>query len=426
MPTPTRREFLTTGSIAGFGFLGFPLSTTAAVTPWRREARADAVIQIHVAGGMTHLDTFDPKPDAPTDVRGPWGAIDSKIDAEPVGALMRRTAAISDKITIVRSVSHPEAAHSRGTHTVLTGYQPSPAIVFPSFGAVAAHELGSRSELPPYICVPSANSPYLGTGYLEAAHGPFAVGGNPAQSSFRVRDLNPPKGVDEARRERRRQLLHDLDAGCPDLQDAQAVAASEAFYQQANTLIESEPARAAFDLSKESNAMKERYGRSGIGMSCLLARRLVAGGARYVVATSSGWDHHNNIQSALPPRVSQLDRAFAALIADLDAQGMLDRTLVLLTTEFGRTPRINSNGGRDHWSRVFSVALAGGGFARGLAYGRSNATGAQVESDPVSPADLAATVFSQLGIEPHKRLMAPGDRPIDLVRNGRVLDEVLM
>ena len=158
----------------------------------------------------------------------------------------------------------------------------------------------------------------------------------------------------------------------------------------------------------------------------VVAGRLVAGGARYVVATSSGWDHHNNIQSALPPRVGQLDRAFAALIGDLDAQGMLDRTLVLLTTEFGRTPRINSNGGRDHWSRVFSVALAGGGIARGLAFGRSNATGAQVESDPVSPADLAATVFSQLGIEPHKKLMAPGDRPIDLVRNGRVLDEVLL
>ncbi len=427
MQDTSRRDFLALGSCAGLSLLGLPLRLTAAAPdrPRRREARADGVIHIHLGGGLSHIDTFDPKPDAPAEVRGPWSPIKSKLDGEPLSQLLPRTARIADKITVIRSVTHTEAAHDRGTHTVLTGYQPSPAIDYPSLGAVVSHELGSRSELPAYVCSPSAGRA-LGSGYLPQAFGPFGVGGNPSSSSFRVKDLAAPKGVDEARRERRRQLLADLDAGCGTLHQAEAVAASEAFYQQAHALIESREAREAFNLAAESDKAKDAYGRTTLGMSCLLARRLIAGGARYVTANLGGFDHHERIQSGLAARMVEVDRAFAALVSDLDERGMLDRTVVMLTSEFGRTPHINKDGGRDHWSRVFSVALAGGGFARGMAFGRSNATGAEVEENPVRPADLAATVFSMLGIDPHKKLLAPGDRPIDIVRGGRILNEVLM
>lgn len=413
----SRRRFISSSACAGLGW--FSLRAPLRQTP----ARADAVIHIHLAGGLSHLDSFDPKPEAPVEVRGPFATVKSKLDGEPLSELLGRTAKIADKLCVIRSVSHTEADHDRGAHSMLTGFAPSPAIVYPSFGAVVAHELGGRNDLPAYVCVPSPNSEFFGTGYLPSAHGPFAVGGNPANTRFRVRDLSPARPLDDARAARRKQLLHDLDAAHPQAQDS--VAASEEFYRQAYALIESPRARAAFDLAAEPDAMKDRYGRRRLGMSCLLARRLVQGGSRYVVVTGDGFDHHARIQNELPPRLDEVDQAFAALIADLEAQGLLARTLVMLTTEFGRTPRINGDSGRDHWSRVFSVALAGGGVKAGHVHGKSNATGAEVDDAAVHPADLAATAFSLLGLEIDKRLMAAGGRPIDLVRDGRVLDELL-
>jgi hypothetical protein len=308
---------------------------------------------------------------------------------------------------------------------MLTGFQPSPAITYPSLGAVVAHELPARNHLPPYVCVPGTASAFEGTGYLSAAFAPFAIGDNPARANFRVRDLAAGRGVDDTRREQRKRLLHDLDAGFGELGSGDVLAASEAFYQQAWALIESPRAREAFDLAKENDATKDRYGRTSSGLGCLLARRLVQGGVRYVTVNLGGFDHHAQIGRDLAPRLREVDQTFAALVADLDAQGLLAETIVLLTTEFGRTPKLNPDAGRDHWQRVFSVVLAGGGIARGRVHGASNATGAEPEHDPVHPADLAATVFAQLGIDPEKKLMAPGDRPIDLVREGRVLREVL-
>ncbi|HEX6812644.1 MAG TPA: DUF1501 domain-containing protein [Planctomycetota bacterium] len=423
MPDSTRREFLTTGTLFGLG-LAVPLRGGDLPTRPRPPARAQAVIQLHLGGGMSHLDTFDPKPEAPVEVRGPFGTVKSKLQGEPLSDLLRRTAEIADKISVIRSMTHTEADHDRGAHTVLTGFQPSPAITYPSLGAVVAHELGGRNDLPPYVCVPSAGT-FLGTGYLSAAYAPFSVGDNPAGRRFQVRDLNAPQNVDEARRVRRKEMLHELDAGFGELGAGDVLVANEAFYRQAWALIESPAARAAFDLGSEPDAMKDRYGRNGSGMSSLLARRLVQGGARYVVVSLGGFDHHAQIGRELAPRMNEADQAFAALIADLDALGLLDQTLVLLTTEFGRTPRLNNDAGRDHWSRVFSVALAGGGIKRGHVHGSSNATGAEPETDAVRPADVAATVYSLLGIDPDKKLMSPGGRPIDLVREGRVLHEVL-
>lgn len=433
MPQPTRRAFLQRSSLYGFGlFAAARLPATAAPLaiadlaplPRRGDARADAVIQIHLNGGLSHLDSFDPKPDAPVEVRGPFGTVKSKLDGEPLCELLRRTAEVADKLVLVRSFTHTEADHDRGTHSVLTGYQPSPALVYPSLGAVAAEELGPRTQLPPYVCVPGAG-PFQGTGFLSAAHAPFAVGGNPAQPRYAVRDLDAPRGVDGERRQRRAELLASLDQGFAELGAGDAVAASEAFYRQAWALLDSAEARAAFDLGKEPEAMQQRYGKHTLGMSCLLARRLVAGGARWVTVNGGGFDHHDQIGSGLPPRLTEVDQALAALVADLDAQGMLARTLVLLTSEFGRTPKINPTAGRDHWPRVFTVVLAGGGCKRGVVHGSSNASGAEPERDPVHPADLAATVYHLLGIDPDKRLMAAGDRPVALVRDGSVLQAVL-
>lgn len=440
MPDSSRREFLRSSSLAGLGLglLGPGIGPRAARpalafgglpggAPWpgRPGARAQAVIQLHLSGGMSHLDTLDPKPEAPVEVRGPFGTVKSKLAGEPLGELVRRTAEVADRITVIRSMTHTEADHDRGTHSMLTGYQPSPAVAYPSFGAVVAHELGVRNDLPPYVCVPSAGSQFLGTGYLSAACAAFSVGGNPASPRFRVRDLGAPQDVDAERQQRRLRLLAELDDARPELAAADAVRASAEFYRQAFALIDSPAARAAFDLGAEPDASKDRYGRRTLGMGCLLARRLVQAGVRYAVVSQGGFDHHTQIGSGLPPRMAEVDQAFAALVADLDALGLLDSTLVLLTTEFGRTPRLNGDAGRDHWPRVFSIALAGGGVRRGCLHGASNASGAEPEHDPVRPADLAATVFHLLGIDPEKKLLAPGDRPIDLVRDGRVLTEVL-
>ncbi|MBL8724480.1 MAG: DUF1501 domain-containing protein [Planctomycetes bacterium] len=429
MTQPTRRTFLRSSAFCGIG-VGFGLAdllpgAAAVAGPRRRPPpRAQAVIQLHLGGGLSHLDTFDPKPEAPVEVRGPFGTVKSKLQGEPLSDLLRHTAAIADKLTVVRSVTHSEADHDRGTHSMLTGFQPSPAITYPSLGAVVAHELGVRNDLPPYVCVPAAGG-FFGTGYLSAAFAPFSVGDSPAARRFQVRDLSAPANVDAARLQRRRQLRHDLDRGFGCLGAGDVLEASEAFYRQAYALIESPTARAAFDLQQEPDAMKDRYGRNGAGLGALLARRLVQAGARCVVVNLGGFDHHAQIGRELAARMGEVDQAFAAVIADLDASGLLDQTLVLLTTEFGRTPRLNNDAGRDHWSRVFSIAMAGGGVARGNVLGASNATGAEPERDPVRPADLAATVYSLLGIDPEKKLMASGGRPIDLVRDGRVLHEVL-
>lgn len=426
MPDPSRRQFLQYGLTAGAG-LG--LSTSRELQAFapllaRRTPAAQAVIHVHLDGGLSHLDSFDPKPDAPLDVRGPFGTVRSRLDGERMSDQVPRIADVADKLLVVRSFTHSEADHDRGQHSVLTGYQPSPAIAYPSLGAVVAHELGGRADLPPYVCIP-ATGRFFGTGYLSSAHAPFAVGGNLAAREFAVRDLASPKDIDEARRQHRRALQQQLDAGFAQLGEADAVRAIESYYQQAYALIESPTARAAFDLAAEPEAAKERYGKRPVGMGCLLARRLVAAGVRYAAVVRGGFDHHSQLANNLPATLGEVDQAFAALLADLDERGLLATTLVMLTTEFGRTPRMNADAGRDHWPRVFSILLAGGGVRRGAIYGSSNATGAEPERDAMRPADLAALVFTQLGIDPTRRLLAPGNRPIDLVRDGRVLPGLL-
>jgi len=425
----SRREFFYVGLLGGIGLTLPQFLRNQAFgdtkTYGKHDAVAQGIIHIFLPGGLAHQESFDPKPFAPAEYRGPFGAIDTKLPGIQFGELMKETAKIADKITLIRSMSHGEAAHERGTHNMFTGYRPSPALEYPSIGSVISHELGPRNDLPPYVCVPSVPNEYANSGYLSSAFGPFALGSDPAQGDFQVRDLNLPKGVDDARFARRRSLLETVDHHFRTLEESDAINSMDAFYQHAYKLISSQKAREAFDLKAEPDALKDEYGRSAAGQRMLLARRLIEGGVRFVSLTAGGWDHHDNIKGNIQKELPQTDKAIAALIRDLDRRGMLDSTLVMVTTEFGRSPKINATGGRDHWPRVFSTMLAGGGMKQGYVHGASDALGGEVDTDGVSVADLATTLYNQIGINADTELMSPGNRPIEIVAGGQVLDALL-
>lgn len=425
----SRREFFYVGLLGGLG-LTLPQflsqrALAATKTLGRHDPVAQGIIHIFLPGGMAHQESFDPKPFAPAEYRGPFGAIDTSLPGVQFGEFMKETAKLADKMTIIRSMSHGEAAHERGTHNMFTGYRPSPALEYPSIGSVISHELGSRNDLPPYVCVPSVPNEFANSGYLSSAFGPFALGSDPVQGNFQVRDLNLPKGVDDARFARRRSLLDTVDHHFRTLEESDAIDSMDAFYQHAYQLISSQKAREAFDLKSEPDALKDEYGRTAPGQRMLLARRLIEGGVRFVSLTAGGWDHHDNLKAGIQREMPPTDKAIAALIRDLERRGMLDSTLVMVTTEFGRTPKINSTGGRDHWPRVFSAMLAGGGVKQGYVHGASDSLGGDVDTDGVGVADLATTIYHQIGIKSDSELMSPGNRPIEIVDGGEVLDSIL-
>lgn len=422
---PDRRDLLRLGVAGGATFLCGGRARADQKVYEHREGPARAVIQIFLPGGLAQQDSFDPKPYAPLEYRGETEAIGTKLDGVQFSRLLERTARIADKLTICRAVTHEEAAHERGVHNVFTGYRPSPALVFPSMGSVVAHLLGPRQNLPAYVCIPRLPTPYAGPGYLSSAFAPFSVGGDPGARRFAVRDLDLPKGVDPERFARRRALLERVDAGFRAAQRSDAVEAVDAFYEQAYALLDSPQARQAFDLQAEPAKVRDAYGRDAAGQRLLLARRLAEAGVRWTTVTVGGWDHHDAIYRSLRRELPPLDRAFAALIEDLEARGLLDSTLVLLTTEFGRTPKLNATGGRDHWPKAFSLVMAGGGTRRGQVYGVTDATAAEPEEQALSIEDWATTVFHQVGIVADAELMAPGARPVEIVKDGRVRRELL-
>ncbi|MDG1672067.1 MAG: DUF1501 domain-containing protein [Akkermansiaceae bacterium] len=425
----SRRGFLQVGLLGGLG-LTLPqflkMEAQGAQKDYKtREGVAKSVIQIFLPGGMAHQESWDPKPYAPSEYRGPFSPINTTIKGEKFSQYLKATAKVADKMTIIRSMAHGEAAHERGTHNMFTGYKPSPALEYPSMGAVVAHELGVRNSLPPYVCVPNVPNEFANSGYLSSAYGPFAIGADPSRADFKVRDLNLPGEVDDKRFSRRRSLLETVDNHFRELEKSDALDSMDAFYQHAYSLISSQEAREAFNLKAEPEPLRQKYGMNQPGQRMLLARRLVEAGTRFVSLTAGGWDHHDNIKNAMSTTLPPVDQALATLISDLDERGLLDSTLVMVTSEFGRTPKINATGGRDHWPRVFSVALAGGGTHRGMIYGSSDALGAEPEEDRVEIEDLATTVYNQLGITGDKELMSPGDRPIEIVDGGNVIDGIL-
>ncbi len=425
----SRRDFLHVGLVGGLG-LTLPqflrMEARGAQKDYEsKEGVAKSIIHIFLPGGWAQQETLDPKPYAPSEYRGPLNSIDTKVAGMRFGEMMKNLAGVSDKITVINSMTHGEAAHERGVHNMFTGYRPSPALVFPSMGSVVSHEFGPRNNLPPYVCIPGQPNEFAGSGYLSSAYGPFSLGNDPAQGNFTVRDLSMPGGIDEARFNKRRSMLQTVDSHFRSLEQSDALDAMDTFYNRAYSLISSQQAREAFNLSAEPDKLRDEYGRNTAGQRMILARRLVEAGVRFVSLTYGGWDHHDNIKAQIERNVPELDQALARMITDLDERGLLDSTLVMVTSEFGRTPKINGTAGRDHWPKVFSGILAGGGIKRGSVYGRSDALAAEPDLDPLSPMDLATTVYNQLGIVADKELMAPGDRPIEIVDGGNVIQELI-
>lgn len=423
MLSHSRRDFLKVGFISG---LGLTLGDYFRIMDAQGEstAKAESCIFIYCAGGMSHVDTFDPKPYSPIEYRGELGFANTNT-GEVFGATMSRMAQVADKLAVLRSVTHGEAAHERGTHNMLTGFKPSPAIVYPSMGSVVSHEFGPRDDMPAYIAVPSASDPFMGTGYLSSAFGAFSVGGEPVNAGFQVRDLALAGGVTPERMEGRKGLLAAVDNHFRSMEKTDVLDAMDSYYQRAYALISSQKAREAFNVAAEPDAVKDAYGRTAMGQRLLLARRLVEGGARFITVVDGGYDMHVNVKAGMQSTGAQLDQGVAALIADLAQRGMLEKTLVVMTTEFGRTVRLNKDAGRDHWPKAFSVVLAGGGLKGGVIHGATDAYGSEPTKDPIGPADISATIFNQLGVDIKKKLMSDGNRPIDIVRDGNVIAPIV-
>ena len=428
---PGRRDFLRVGVLGGLGLtLGdfLRMKEARGDQKWyeSKEGMAKGVIQIILPGGMAHQESWDPKPEAPLEYRGPFGVAKTNVRGVVFNENFSRLAKIADKLTVVRSIAGKDADHGRASYAMFTGYRRSPAIDHPSLGAVVSHELGSRQNMPPYVAVPNAGE-YSGTGYLGSQFGPFGIGSDPGRQGYQVRDLMLPSGVDDQRFTKRQRIRTVVDDHFRSLaKKAEALGAMDQFYERAYAMISSPAAREAFDINKESAATKEKYGTNEAGMRFLLARRLIEGGVRFVTVSYGGWDHHAGIENAMRRQMPNFDQALAGLISDLYDRGMLDSTLVMVTSEFGRTPKINATAGRDHYPRVYSVALAGGGFQRGLVYGSSNSTASEPEENPTRIEDVLATVYRQIGINSDKELMTPGARPVEIIDGGEVVKELIV
>ena len=425
-----RRGFMHVGFLGGLGLTlsdYFRIQAQADQKFYEsKEGPAKSVIFIFMPGGMCHQETFDPKPYAPIEYRGPMNSIDTKVEGVRINEAWKQTAQVADKLAICRSMTHGEAAHERGTHNMFTGYRPSPALMFPSMGSVVAHEFGPRNNLPQYVCVPGQPNQFAGTGYLSSSYAGFSLGADPASGNFKVKDLNLPGGVDEGRFTRRRRILDSVNNYFKAKEKSDSLDAVDTFYNRAYSLISSQKAREAFDINKEDGKLRDEYGRNTAGARLLLARRLVESGVRFVTTTYGGWDMHSNIAGGIRGQVPPFDQAFGALIRDLTNRGLLDSTLVCIASEFGRTPKINGNAGRDHWPKVFSVLMAGGGLKQGIVYGSSNSTASEPEENALTVEDWATTIYNRLGIVADKELMSPGDRPIEIVNGGKVRKELIV
>jgi hypothetical protein len=326
-----------------------------------------------------------------------------------------------DRCALVRSLGHEITAHGPGAVYMASGHVPSPALEYPPLGALAARLLLPTSAMPPYVLFDAAKATGFpgGAGYLGTAYGPFEVEG----STARMDALGLPAGFTPAQLADRKRLRDQFDAKFKALDDADVPAGLDRFQQQAVDILRSDRTRQAFDTAKEPAAVRESYGTTPFGRSVLTARRLIEAGARFVTVGLGGWDTHAaNFQTLRGQLLPDLDRALAALIADLDTRGLLDRTVVYCAGEFGRTPRVNGGAGRDHWARAMAVLLAGGGIRKGFVLGGTDGNGTAPTSDPCSPADVAATVFHLLGVEPSRELRTPGGRPVTLFREGKVLE----
>jgi hypothetical protein len=422
----SRRGILTLGGLSGLNLSLADYLKLKAEDNLSKNTKAKSVIYIYLPGGYAHQETFDPKPNAPVEYRGPLNSIQTSIPGIYFSQYLPEISKITHKISIIRSMTHTETAHERGTNNMFTGYRPSPAIQYPSLGSVVSQQLGINNNLPPYISIPNVPNEFAGSGYLSHSYSSFSLGSNPEDPNFRVRDLKLPDGINLKRFEKRRSMLDIVNKEFNTSQKSDALNSMNSFYQNAYDIMNSSQAIEAFDLNKEDDIIKNTYGKNSAGMRLLISRRLVEAGVRFITVTYGGWDHHDNIATNISDQLPPFDRALSALINDLDSRGLLDSTLICVSTEFGRTPKINPTAGRDHWPKVFSTLMAGGGIKRGMVYGSSNETASEPQDNPVSIEDWAATIYHLLGIDYTQHLLAPGNRPIKIVDGGKHISDLLL
>lgn len=442
----SRRDALQVGVLGALGLsLGDLLRLQGAENPaftqaagQVRQARALSVIQLHLGGGFQQQESLDPKPEAPVEIRGQFGVTKTRT-GDVLSDNFPRTSAVADKLTVIRSVVGKIPDHGQATYHLFTGYTPTAVIDYPQMGSVVTHELGKRGELPPYIAVPGKNAFGGGTGYLSSAYGAFETGSDPGQGQ-KVNDFSIPQGVSMERFDRRQSARQIIEQRIRKLEaDPATLETMDDFYKQAYTLLTSKTAQAAFSLDEETAETRKLYGSEVVGLRgpdnrfhpkglaerLIVARRLVEAGARFVTVNYGSWDCHVDVKSNTLDQMPALDAAIAGLVTDLDQRGLLDTTIFWLTSEFGRTPKVNSDGGRDHWARCYSNLIAGGGFTRGQIYGASDATGAEPSRDALPLEDLLHTIYHQLGIDASKELLAFGTRPIEIINGGRLVPGLL-
>lgn len=369
-----------------------------------RTASRKSIIVFWTDGGLSQQDTWDPKPDAPAEYRGMYKTIDTFVPGVRLSESIPHQARVMRHMALVRSVHHENGIHAPSAHWMQTGYF-GPTLARnapqkPSLGSVISRSLGSRRPpMPAYVTIPKSEAfGYQGAVYLGKAHNPFEVGGDPNSPGFDVPNLSLPKGLSPRIVEARGRLLGTFDTLKREIDDAGVMEGLDAFKTQAMDMVTGDAMRQAFDIGREDPKLRDRYGRHRYGQSALLARRLIEAGARCVNVNTGNWDHHNDIAKGLEDHLPPLDRAIAALIEDLSDRGMLGDVIVYCVGEFGRTPRINGNAGRDHWSDAFSVMLAGGGIQGSTVVGASEKWGGSVQDRLVTPLDLLATIYDLLGI----------------------------
>jgi hypothetical protein len=440
-----RRSFLKVGVLgsAGLSLADLLRAESRAATPEKR-SRQTSVIILWMRGGPSHIDMWDPKPDAPPEYRGEFGVQPTSVSGITLSDMMPMCGQIMDKWSIIRSLHHADAGHSSGDQICFTGYPSGPnpdENVYPSCGSIVQKQLAQENpDLPSYVMVPRM-VPGTGSAYLGVAGKPFETGADPANlGPFRVPNFSVPEGVTVERVGERRELLKSFDCMKREMDNLGQLDAMDRFHQKAWDILTSNKARDAFDLDKEPEPLRERYGympafdpkasnRCGApawSQRILLARRLVEAGVRIVTVDLRWWDTHvKGFESLRLGFLPRFDRAYSALIDDLNDRGLLDSTLVIAWGEFGRTPKVNNDAGRDHYPNVFSAALAGGPIKGGRVLGESDSKGAFPKTSPRTPQDVLATLYSHLGIDTQAQYQNGSGRPISVLPSGTPLEELM-
>jgi hypothetical protein len=426
----TRRGFLKVGFLGLAGLtLADHLRLKARAAERGASTKDTAVIQIWLGGGPSHIDMYDLKPEAPVEFRGEFKEIASNVSGIRIGEHLPLEARHMDKMAVVRSVTHTNAGHGMGTHWMMTGYVPTIEIndnITPSCGSIVARMRGANApQLPAYACLPSP-PPSANAAYLGVPYNPFSPGSDPNDAGFQVRDLRLTPQVDLSRFRNRRQLLQGLDKLKRDVDIQGTAEGLDRFYQDAFEIVTSANCRRAFDIHQETPHLRDRYGRNSWGQSALLARRLVEAGVAYVTVNMGGWDtHSDNFQSLKNHNLPRYDQALAALVEDLHDRGLNERVLVMTYGEFGRTPRINPQSGRDHWPGAMSVVFAGGGLKMGQMIGSTDPRAEYPKTRAVGPQDVLATMYHVLGIDYRHEFYDAAQRPLAILNEGNPIEELI-